>query len=251
MSGGVTRILPIYLPAKVSVGLSKRRGENDAAMAVSLAAKIGVPAGTFLWADIEPDWLTSENWLRGWWRECFVLNMVAEAGFTRTHASRTAPLAWPYFDALVSGSDSHNYGQTSAAPSTYTESTLGQSRPAPGSGLRYHQSIDQYHTSNRTFEESGTAPEAGEVGWKKAPPDFPPADMPATARLLWSRRRAKVGVDLKTIPSFKPTTPLRVENTTVIWQYAIDCMKLGGRIGLVDLNLATQQALDTMWSIAD
>lgn len=230
-SGGATRILPIYLPARASVGGSYQQGATDATRACTLASNLGVPAGVFLWADIEPDWLTSENWLRGWWETMFRSMYGGRGGiYEDPRESNGVSFAWPYYNALVEGSDWRDYGQ----PSTQTSAS------APTSAA----SSDTYHNSSRQ-----PPPEPPHTKFHRQAPPMPAVDIPAARRLLWSQRPVKVGVeDLKTVPEFKPTIPKRVKNTTVIWQYAINCMKLGGKLGLVDLDLANQEGLETMWS---
>ena len=229
-SGGATRILPIYVPAKASVSGNRQQGTIDANRACAIAANLNIPPGVFLWGDIEPDWLTSVGWLRGWWEAMFRSMYGGRGGlYEDPRESNGMSFAWPYFDALVEGSDWRDYGQ-------YSSQSTSPGAHAPGTQDTYHQSTRQ--------EKPAPAPK-----FHRGPPPTPPMDIPAARRLLWSQRPVKVGLeDLKTVPEFKPTIPKRVQNTTVLWQYAIDCMKLGGRIGKVDLDLANAEGLETMWS---
>ena len=61
-SKGATRILPIYnlaWPGATSLKGGAPQGENDARKAIGAADELGIPAGVFLWCDIEPGWKTA------------------------------------------------------------------------------------------------------------------------------------------------------------------------------------------------
>jgi hypothetical protein len=47
--------------------------------------------------------------------------------------------------------------------------------------------------------------------------------------------------------SFAPSRPVGGGVRTAIWQYRFSCFALGGHQGLVDLDVATQEAFDEMW----
>ena len=49
--------------------------------------------------------------------------------------------------------------------------------------------------------------------------------------------------------AFAPAEPAGLAGETVLWQYAINCLKLGdSKIGLIDMNLADQRGYDLMWA---
>lgn len=75
-------------------------------------------------------------------------------------------------------------------------------------------------------------------------------DPPAKYRFLYSQQPQKGCVkpgDIKF--GFHPAEPTGLAGVTVLWQYAIDCLKVGGsKWGLVDMDLADEQGYALMWS---
>lgn len=185
-SDGATRILPIYNQARPNPGSltgKERQGEHDAAHAVKAASDLGIPAGVFLWCDIEPGWRTTAAWFRGWWKGMFNSQYGGMGGIYEN------PLKWN--------------GGNFAKP--YLEALRGD--------------------SPWVFQ-----------------------DPPAKARYLWSQQPAKVNASLASVPAYAPAEPQGVRDVTVLWQYAIDCLRTGGKWGNVDLDLANETGYDSMWS---
>jgi hypothetical protein len=184
-SGGATRILPIYNqahPSATSLKGGEKEGVNDASKAIAAADALGIPAGVFLWCDIEPGWGTAAGWYRGWWKRMLDSQYGGMGGIYEN------PLPWnasffskPYLTALKGGSP-----------------------------------------------------------WVAQDP-------PAKARYLWSQQPCKVNISPKVVPEFKPAQPEGVRGVTVLWQYAIDCLKTGGKWGNADFNLADETGYGTMW----
>lgn len=99
-----TRILVIYNGAtnsKSSVGGDYKAGVHDAKMAIAGADKAGVPAGVWIYGDIEPGWKCTSDWFKGWWDTMFTSPYGGMGGLYEN------PLAWnadnfakPYLKAL-------------------------------------------------------------------------------------------------------------------------------------------------------
>ena len=77
------------------------------------------------------------------------------------------------------------------------------------------------------------------------------ADPSFKKRYLWSQQRIKgckfpLHIDF----DFVPAEPEGLSGVTVVWQYAINCLKpTGGRNGLIDMDLANQAGYDVMWTL--
>ena len=242
-SKGVTRILPIYVPVKASVGSTKQQGLIDAGRAIAAADNLQIPNGVFLWADIEPEWTTSPEWLRGWWERMFTSRFGGCGGiYEDPRETNGSSFAWAYADAIQQTED---MSPTSSASQAEQASTLGGAvyeffNPQPPSTAIQ----EQFSKKMKPWQQANF-----KKGLRDHP--IPQAEMPALRHYLWSQRPTHANIkDLKSTPAYAPVRPYRVSDSTMIWQYAIDCLHLGGgKNGLIDMNVATEQGLETMWKI--
>ena len=108
-SKSACRILPIYLikPPGDLQG-AESAGVHHAHVALALAADlaVGVPEGVALYADIEPSYKVSKDWIMGWWKT------MASSGYAGRGGLYVNPL-WPilskpYCDALAQWNKEQN-----------------------------------------------------------------------------------------------------------------------------------------------
>jgi hypothetical protein len=74
-------------------------------------------------------------------------------------------------------------------------------------------------------------------------------DPPSKARYLWSQQPNKGCKFPRQIDfGYIPAEPAGLSGVTVVWQYAINCLKpTGGKWGLIDMDLANDLGYNVMW----
>jgi hypothetical protein len=100
------RILPIFNQAHVSAGLEM--GREDARKALKAASDLSIPAGVWIYADIEPGWKPTRDWIRGWWDGMYN-SMYGGCGglYCNSHPINTY-FTYPYGEALKMEPTSRN-----------------------------------------------------------------------------------------------------------------------------------------------
>jgi hypothetical protein len=174
------------LPAQSTKG-DRATGQQAAQKAIAAATKLKVPQGTWIYADIEPGWTMTANWLLGWWDKMAASSFGGVGGlYANTAPINHANINDPYGEAVKKW-ESENGSWLSIL--TDKVSNLYAQTPAKGCGAN----VD-------------------DLGFTLVQPDAPPG------------RRDDV----------------------VLWQYAINCRKVG-QFWSFDMDVANDRGFNSLW----